>query len=68
MRPSDEIMSRALVLTIDGDEIGTVALGDFLRENELDADIVAAISTLAVGETYEGGGGAAESWSVRRVS
>lgn len=54
-------------LEIDGEHRCTLA--EFLDANEgLDADERGAISGLAIGESYSGGGGAAATWSVRRVS
>lgn len=56
-------------LDIDGDT-GETGLLEFLAANRegLDDDAVATISTLRIGEAYEGGGGAAVEWAITRVA
>ena len=43
---------------------------EFFADNPdlLGTDIERAVMTLAPGEVYEGGGGAAETWSIRRTA
>lgn len=43
-------------------------LEGFIADNGFEPDEAQALRALAVGETYQGGGGAAPVWAVRRVS
>lgn len=58
------------ILESDGESPMTVALDDFLKDNEegLDSSEVRAIKNLRPGQSYEGGGGAAPEWKITRKS
>lgn len=57
-----------MTLTVLEDNVPLAAcsLDEFLAANELDPAEIEAIARLGVGESYQGGGGAAPVWSVRR--
>ena len=55
-------------ITVDGD-VTRCTLAEFLAVNEdLCAEEREAVVALAVGATYQGGGGAGVEWSARRVA
>lgn len=63
VRPPD-----AYVLRIDGEVVDAdVDLPTWIVLNELPAEVVREIRDLAPGRRYEGGGGAAPTWSIEAV-
>ena len=62
-------MPKLLLDPCDGDETFEIDTDEFLNDNEtLSADEAQAIRALAVGQVYNGGGGAAAAWKVTRVA
>lgn len=58
-----------LQIRLDGETVDTCSLEDFVASNETLADEqINALAALAVGESYDDGGGAAAEWSATRVS
>ena len=68
MSPARAILNRTIEI-LDGEDVVCVdTIESFITSNDLDPEEIVSIVTLAVGETYEAGGGASAEWSVRRVS
>ena len=60
---------RAVVLVIDDLDEHPFTLAEFLRSNgELCDEDARGVRALRPGEVYEGGGGAAATWKVKRIT
>lgn len=58
-----------LEITVEGDPSALCSLDEFVSSNDAIPDEeIDQIAALEVGQVYQGGGGAANLWSVRRLS
>lgn len=56
-------------ITIEGEQADVCSLDEFVSNNDAVPDEeIDAIAALAVGQVYQGGGGAGCLWTVERVS